>query len=81
MLEAMSCGTPVAAFPVDGPQEVLLNHQTGVIKGGVLSEDLAKATQSALAIPRHMARQRALEFSWEKSSNSFIDHLVSAHSV
>ena len=79
MLEAMSCGTPVAAFPVDGPKEVLLNHQTGVVKGGVLSEDLAKATQSALEIPRHFARQRAMEFSWEKSSNSFLDNLVSAH--
>ena len=78
MLEAMACGTPVAAFPVDGPQEVLLNHQTGVIKGGVLSEDLAKATIAALEIPRHMARQRALEFSWEKAGTLFHENLVQA---
>jgi glycosyltransferase involved in cell wall biosynthesis len=78
MLEAMACGTPVAAFPVDGPQEVLLNHQTGVIKGGVLGDDLAAATQSALNIPRYLARERAMEFSWEKSSTSFIESLVSA---
>jgi len=68
----------VAAFPVDGPQEVLLNHQTGVIKGGVLSEDLAKATIAALEIPRHMARQRALEFSWEKAGTLFHENLVQA---
>ena len=80
MLEAMACGTPVAAFPVDGPQEVLLNHQTGVIKGGVLGDDLAAATQSALNIPRYLARERAMEFSWEKSSTSFIENLVSAKS-
>jgi glycosyltransferase involved in cell wall biosynthesis len=78
MLEAMACGTPVAAFPVDGPQEVLLNHQTGVIKGGILSEDLAKATASALEIPRYLARQRALEFSWEKAGTLFHDNLVKA---
>ncbi|MCX7262076.1 MAG: glycosyltransferase family 1 protein [Burkholderiales bacterium] len=81
MLEAMACGTPVAAFPVDGPQEVLLNHQTGVIKGGVLGDDLAAATQSALNIPRYLARERAMEFSWEKSSTSFIENLVSAKPI
>ena len=78
MLEAMACGTPVAAFPVEGPQEVLVNQQTGVIKGGALSDNLAVATQSALQIPRYLARQRALEFSWEKSTQSFIDNLVAA---
>lgn len=81
MLEAMACGTPVAAFPVDGPQEVLLNHQTGEIKGGVLGEDLAVATQTALTIPRYLARQRAMEFSWEKASTSFIENLVPAKSI
>jgi glycosyltransferase involved in cell wall biosynthesis len=81
MLEAMACGTPVAAYPVDGPQEVLLNHQTGEIKGGVLGEDLAVATQTALGIPRYLARQRAMEFSWEKASTSFIENLVPAKSI
>lgn len=78
MLEAMACGTPVAAFPVDGPQEVLINQKTSVIKGGVLGENLALATQSALTVPRYLARQRALEFSWAKASHLFIQNLVSA---
>lgn len=76
MLEAMACGTPVAAYPVDGPQEVLFNHETGVIKGGILSEDLTKATQLALEIPRNQSRERALEFSWENASNLFLSNLV-----
>lgn len=76
MLEAMACGTPVAAYPVDGPQEVLVNHETGVIKGGILSEDLTKATQLALEIPRTQSRERALEFSWENASNLFLSNLV-----
>lgn len=78
MLEAMACGTPVAAYPVDGPQEVLMNHQTKVVKGGVLGEDLAIATQKALDVPRYQARQRAMEFSWEKACSSFIENLVPA---
>lgn len=76
MLEAMACGTPVAAYPVDGPQEVLFNHETGVIKGGILSENLTKATQLALEIPRNQSRERALEFSWENASNLFLSNLV-----
>ena len=78
MLEAMACGTPVAAYPVDGPQEVLQNQLTGEVKGGVLNEDLALATQSALNIPRYLARQRSLEFSWEQSCQLFIQNLVVA---
>ena len=81
MLEAMACGTPVAAFPVDGPQEVLLNHTSGVVKGGILSEDLATATRSALKIPRYQARERATEFSWENASTMFLNNLVNAKRV
>ncbi len=78
MLEAMACGTPVAAYPVDGPQEVLIDHETCVIKGGILSEDLAGATETAMHIPRSQARERALEFSWEKSGILFLKNLVAA---
>lgn len=74
MLEAMACGTPVAAYPVEGPLEVVGTPA----KGGVLSEDLAAAWYKALAIPRHEARARALDFSWAHASRLFISHLVPA---
>jgi glycosyltransferase involved in cell wall biosynthesis len=77
MLEAMACGTPVAAFPVDGPLEVLGADQ-GVVQGGALDANLHQAWQTARKIPRHEARQRALAFSWEASTLSFIGHLVPA---
>ena len=71
MLEAMACGTPVAAFPVDGPIEVL-----GDSDGGSMQADLREATFRALALPRHAARKRAMEFSWEQASNAFMGYLV-----
>lgn len=72
MLEAMACGTPVAAFPVEGPLEVVGEPS----KGGVLDADLRSACFGALAQPRSDARSRALEFSWAYASQLFIGHLV-----
>lgn len=74
MLEAMACGTPVAAFPVEGPTEVLGQPA----QGGVLHENLQQATQAALKLPRYAARERALCFSWQTTALSFISHLVAA---
>jgi glycosyltransferase involved in cell wall biosynthesis len=76
MLEAMSTGTPVAAYPVDGPLEVLGWHGDQT-KGGCLHEDLKSAWCAALKIPRLEARQRAEFFSWSSASQLFTEHLVS----
>lgn len=77
MLEAMACGTPVAAYPVDGPLEVLGQHQ-GRAQGGALHEDLQQACYRALAVPRDAARRRAEAFSWAQASREFLGHLVPA---
>jgi glycosyltransferase involved in cell wall biosynthesis len=74
MLEAMACGTPVAAFPVDGPFEVLTTA-SGEVQGGVLHSDLAEATRQALLIPRESARARSYDFSWEKASQLFVSYV------
>jgi glycosyltransferase involved in cell wall biosynthesis len=74
MLEAMACGTPVAAFPVDGPFEVLTSS-SGRVVGGVMHSDLAEATRQALLIPRETARERAHDFSWGKASQLFLSYL------
>jgi glycosyltransferase involved in cell wall biosynthesis len=81
MAEAMACGTPVAAYPVDGPLEVLgrPNHDGRGSLGGVMHEDLQQACYAALATPRHDARARALDFSWQHAAQLFLAHLVPAH--
>ncbi len=75
MLEAMAAGTPVAAYPVDGPLEVLGKPDRSC-HGGVMHEDLKTACWGALAIPRHKARRRALDFSWLQAAQLFEGHLV-----
>lgn len=65
MLEAMACGTPVAAYPCDGPHEVLGAHEPGGVQGGALDEDLGAAVRRALGVPRHEARARAVTFGWD----------------
>jgi glycosyltransferase involved in cell wall biosynthesis len=79
MLEAMACGTPVAAYPVDGPLEVLSTPEGH--KGGVLHVDLKQAFAAALAVDRAQARSRALEFSWRQAGQMFQDNLVAARPV
>lgn len=78
MLEAMATGTPVAAYPVDGPLEVL-GTPDGSCHGGVMHADLQQACYSALVVPRCEARQRAMQFSWSHATRIFESHLVAAH--
>jgi glycosyltransferase involved in cell wall biosynthesis len=73
MLEAMACGTPVAAYPVTGPIDVVTS---GV--DGVLDEDLAKAATAALKLDREACRRTALKRSWQRASAQFLSHLVRA---
>jgi glycosyltransferase involved in cell wall biosynthesis len=71
MLEALACGTPVAAYPVDGPLDVV-----GRSDGGVLDDDLRSAALRSLAVPRARARARAETFDWHHVSRQFAAHLV-----
>ncbi len=82
MVEAMACGTPVAAYPVDGPNEVLARrHGSGRILGGAMHADLLQACRLALGVPRQEARQRAMDFSWGHATRLFERFLVPARGV
>lgn len=79
MVEAMACGTPVAAYPVDGPLEVLeRSHPDGHSVGGAMDRNLGQAVRRALAVPRDEARQRAQDFSWATATQLFSTNLVPA---
>jgi glycosyltransferase involved in cell wall biosynthesis len=69
-LEALACGTPVAAFPVTGPLDVIADHPVGA-----LDTDLRSACIRALGISRESCRGFALERSWENSARQFIGNL------
>ncbi len=71
MLEALACGVPVAAFPVQGPRDVILSD-----KVGCLDEDLAKAVVTALALNRDDCRQYALGYTWDNCARLFESHLA-----
>lgn len=73
LVEAMACGTPVAAFPVRGPIDVVKDPEAGV-----LDEDLGAAARAALELDRGKVRRYAEQFSWEYCSRQFLANLVPA---
>jgi len=70
-LEALACGTPVAAFPVTGPKDVIADHPIGAI-----DTDLRSACLRALTMSREACRNFALSRSWENSARQFIGNLT-----
>ncbi|WP_456316080.1 glycosyltransferase family 4 protein [Roseicella aerolata] len=71
ILEAMACGTPVAAYPVTGPRDVIPGSGAGV-----LDEDLRRAALAALDCDRAACRAHAERFSWEACAAAFRRQLV-----
>ncbi|MGJ4885067.1 MULTISPECIES: glycosyltransferase family 4 protein [unclassified Bradyrhizobium] len=70
-LESLACGTPVAAFPVTGPLDVIADHPIGAI-----DRDLRAACLKALTMSRETCRAFALDRSWENSARQFIGNLA-----
>ena len=71
LLEALSCGVPVAAYPVQGPKDVILSD-----KVGSLQEDLTEATKAALTLNPDDCRNYAAKYSWENCARQFEGHLA-----
>ena len=71
LLEALASGTPVAAFPVPGPLDVIADPAVGC-----LDMDLAAAARQALTLDRAACRAYALGHSWQACAAQFEAHLV-----
>ncbi len=83
MLEALACGTPVAAFPVAGPLDVI-GTGCGVKAGwttniGCTDHNLATAITTALQCDRRAARAYAMMFNWRSTVDQFLAALVPIH--
>lgn len=65
MIESLACGTPVAAYPVTGPVDVLTEAV------GAMDEDLAKATAAALKRDRAACAAYGQGFTWAASAAQF----------
>lgn len=72
--EALASGTPVAAYPVTGPRDVLSDT-----RAGALDADLNVAVARALALNRADARAHGERFTWQASAAQFFSALVPSH--
>jgi glycosyltransferase involved in cell wall biosynthesis len=71
LLEALACGVPVAAYPVQGPSDVIRDP-----KVGRLNSDLQRAARDALALNPDDCRRYALQWSWGNSARRFVEQLA-----
>jgi glycosyltransferase involved in cell wall biosynthesis len=72
MIEAMACGTPVAAYPAPGPLDVV-----DIGKTGYLGEDLNYNISCCLTLDRKDVIIHSQKWSWEKAWEIFRDNMIS----
>jgi glycosyltransferase involved in cell wall biosynthesis len=70
MLEALASGVPVAAYPVQGPLDVIGDSDVGV-----LDENLERAVNRALEIDPARCREFALAHSWQVAAQQFLNNV------
>jgi glycosyltransferase involved in cell wall biosynthesis len=71
IIEAMSLGCPVAAYPVTGPVDIIENNVTGV-----LSLDIETAIRQCFELDRELIENKSKEWTWERCWEQFRDKLV-----
>ena len=71
IIEAMATGTPVAAYPVTGPIDIVPGSG-----GGVLDDNLQKACLECLELDRADAAAHAQNYSWDAVSQTFFEYLT-----
>lgn len=70
LIEALASGTPVAAYPVQGPLDVI-----GDAPVGHLDDDLKTACLAAIQADPDTCRTYAMNFSWQACSHQFLSNL------
>lgn len=73
MIESMCCGTPVAAYPVQGPIDVVKHGKTGF-----MHVNLEYAISGALLLDREKVSKCARKnWSWKETTKIFLKNIVS----
>jgi len=72
MIEALACATPVAAYPVPGPLDVVTSDV------GAMSEDLDRAIAAAMFCAPRACIAHAARFGWDAATDQFVAGLVAA---
>ncbi|KQN00941.1 alpha-mannosyltransferase [Sphingobium sp. Leaf26] len=77
MIEALACGTPVAAYPVTGPVDIVIPES------GALSDDLGTAIGQALLCDRAACAAYGRSFTWARSAQEFLSglHAIDPHVI
>jgi glycosyltransferase involved in cell wall biosynthesis len=73
MIEAMACGTPVAAYDVTGPKDVVDEGITGYLD----DTSLSNAIDKCLGLDRNNVHKASYRWSWDNAWKIFKDNLIS----
>ena len=76
MIEAMACGTPVAAYPCTGPADVVEQGVTGYME-----QNLATAVHRCIGLNRETVLAGSQRWSWQEAWTIFRDNLVPLKTV
>jgi glycosyltransferase involved in cell wall biosynthesis len=71
MIEAMACGTPIAAYPCRGPKDIVSQGLTGY-----MNDNLSIAVDDCLNLNRDVVLEKSKEWSWENAWRIFRNNLV-----
>ena len=71
VIEALSCGVPVAAYPVTGPIDIIEDGITGS-----LDNDLKTAIDKALEIKRENCTRSTKKYTWRNVTEQFLSTLI-----
>jgi glycosyltransferase involved in cell wall biosynthesis len=71
MLEAIACGTPIAAYPCNGPLDVV---EPGT--NGYLAEDLSRAVEQCFSLNKARVYMTSTKWTWQRCWEIFRDNLV-----
>jgi glycosyltransferase involved in cell wall biosynthesis len=70
LIESLACGTPVAAYPVTGPKDIITNPILGA-----LMDDLSEAAKQSLTTGTREERAEHVKhnYSWRRAAHQFLE--------